>query len=338
MADDSVLAELDPILAAAEPDAPLWDTPGGELEFVPTYDLLRQLLQSPIAQGWAKKQQSGRVAKALDAWIAHELRRVGFHPDAVWPRAKEPRILPADVAPIEDAVDLALSRLDDLEARMMVNIAKALKQTNTTVLMPSTNHLRAAITNIRRTGKNRPLPGGSNAHILGRFYVKQVDVVVSSWQHGPDVLVSTKTQFSSYGNNKNNRYEEAVGEAKNLRDRHPMAAMGFAFLVRTNVYDEQGAFAYLRDLLVRLRKPDGDFDATMLLAADWDNETQTVTDVKSATPLLSAERFFKDLVLAVTTNSPVDQHTAIRDLLPGPPPPGGLPSEDSALVDDTAVE
>ena len=338
MADDSVLAELDPILAAANPDAPLWDTPGGELEFVPTYDLLRQLLQVPIGQGWAKKQQSGRVAKAVDAWIAHELRRAGFHPDAVWPRAKEPRILPADVAPIEDAVDLALRRLDDLETRMAANVAKALQQTNMAVLMPSTHNLRAAIANIRRTGKNQPLPGSSNAHILGRFYVKQVDVVVSSWQHGPDVLVSTKTQFSSYGNNKNNRYEEAVGEAKNLRDRHPMAAMGFAFLVRTNVYDEPGAFAYLRDLLVRLRKPDGDFDGTMLLAAEWDDETESVTDVRSTTPLLSAERFFRDLVLAVTTNSPVDQHTAIRDRLLEPPPPGGLPSKNTVLADDTAVE
>lgn len=245
-------------------------------------DLARKLLAVPISQGSATKQQSGRVAKALDAWIAHELRRAGFPEDAVWPRAKEPRVLPADVAPIESAVVLALERIDALETRLVREVARALKKGKTTVTMPSLTNLRSAVANVLQTGKGKPLPGSSNAQILGRFYVKQVDVVVSSWQHGPDVLVSTKTQFSSYSNNKNNRYEEAVGEAKNLRDRHPMAAMGFVFLVRTNVYDEQGAFAYLRDLLVRLRKPDGDFDATMLLAADWDDETLTLKDVKSA--------------------------------------------------------
>ncbi len=30
-----------------------------------------------------------------------------------------------------------------------------------------------------------------------------------------------------------------VGEITNLRDRHPMAAMGFAFLVRSNIYEER---------------------------------------------------------------------------------------------------
>jgi hypothetical protein len=195
--------------------------------------------------------------------------------------------------------------------------------------------VRAAVANVLRTGKVKPLPGSANAHILGRFYLKQVDVVVSSWQHGPDVLISTKTQFSSYANNKNNRYEEAVGEAKNLRDRHQMAAMGFAFIVRTNVYDEEGAFAYLRDLLVRLRKPDGDFDATMLLVADWDDTQLVPKDVKSAADVLSADRFFKDLITAVLTNSPVDRHVSVRDRLPEPQPPGGLPPEDSAFIDDT---
>jgi hypothetical protein len=334
MADESVLAELDPILAADTPPSKLWDAGSGE--FNPNYDLARKLLAVPISQGHAEKQQSGRVAKALDAWIASELRRAGFPDDAVWPRAKEPRVLPADVAPIEEAVGTVLDRIAQLENLVATRIARAIKQGNTTVSAPSFTGVRSAVTNLLSTGKGKPLPGSSNAHILGRFYVKQVDVVISSWQHGPDVLVSTKTQFSSYQNNKNNRYEEAVGEAKNLRDRHPMAAMGFVYLVRTDVYDKPGSFAYLRDLLVRLRKPDGDFDATMLLAVDWDSATKTVKDVKSAASVLSAERFFKDLVLAVTTNSPVDQHVSVRDRLPEQAPPGGLPGEDDVYLDDTA--
>lgn len=52
---------------------------------------------------------------------------------------------------------------------------------------------RHAVAKLRRL-----LPGGSDSNILGRFYVKEVDVVVSDWRRGPDVLISTKTQFSSY--------------------------------------------------------------------------------------------------------------------------------------------
>ena len=187
---------------------------------------------------------------------------------------------------------------------------------------PSLYRLRPAV---RQIGD--ALPGSGAANVLGRFYVKQVDVVVSSWERGPDVLVSTKTQFSSYLNNKNNRYEEAVGEITNLRDRHPMAAMGFAFLVRSNLLDEQGAFAYLRDLLVRLRKPDGAFDATMLLVGEWDDPTLTLSSVEDGSPLLSAAKFFEDLLAAVMRNTPVDLHQEIRRRWQGEPP-GGLPPSD----------
>lgn len=256
MADESALAPLDPILATADVSSSPWNATTGS--YKPDYDLARKLLAVPISQGSAKKQQSGRVAKALDAWIAHELRRCGFPPDAVWPRAKEPRVLPDDVAPIEQAVEDAQAKLEKHAAALARFSAQATKKG--VKQEPSLRALRSAIAKIVVSGKNKPFPGTSNAHILGRFYVKQVDVVVSSWQHGPDVLISTKTQFSSYGNNKNNRYEEAVGEITNLRDRHPMAAMGFAFVVRTNLYDEPGAFAYLRDLLIRLRRPDGAFE------------------------------------------------------------------------------
>ena len=94
-------------------------------------------------------------------------------------------------------------------------------------------------------------------------------------------MISGKTQFSSYLNNKNNRYEEAVGEATNLRDRHPLAAMGFAYLVRPTSFDEEGAFEYLRNQLARLRNPDGFYDATMLLALDWDDETKSLAAIQN---------------------------------------------------------
>jgi hypothetical protein len=92
-----------------------------------------------------------------------------------------------------------------------------------------------------------------------------------------------------------------------------MASMGLVFLVRSNVFDERGAFVYLRNQLARLRKPDGAFDATMLLVADWDDDlnlsavedpllVQALPD--DPEPILSAPRFFRDLLDAVMDNAP----------------------------------
>lgn len=323
MADNDVLSHLDAILAGVDTNVDPWVTQAsGERIFQPDYDLGRQLLHVPISEGYATKQQSGRVAKALDAWIAHELRRAGFPEDAVWPRRKRPRALPADLGPVEGAIDEALARLDELEKRL-ATFADGKKP-------PSLHRVRPAIAKIRAA-----LPGSANADILGRFYVKQVDVVVSSWQRGPDVLVSSKTQFSSYLNNKNNRYEEAVGEATNLRDRHPMAAMGFVYLVRTNLFGEQGAFVYLRNQLARLRKPDGPFDATMLLAGEWnDGPISFLRKVDDADDLLSAPRFFGDLLNAVMNNSPVDLHQEVRLRHQGESLRGGMPPIDEGAAPD----
>ena len=154
--------------------------------------------------------------------------------------------------------------------------------------------------------------------------------MLSDWLRGPDVLVSGKTQFSSYLNNKNNRYEEAIGEAHNLRDRYPLAAMGFAYLVRSNVF-EGGAFELLRDLLVRLRRPDGPFDATVLLVADWDGSTLVLNSVEDPAPALALPRFFEDLLNAVMFNTPVDVHQGVRARKLGEPPGGFPPSEDEQI-------
>ena len=53
--------------------------------YAPDYDLLGQLLTIPILAGAVS--ESGSFANGLDAWIAQELRRAGFGPDEVWPRA-----------------------------------------------------------------------------------------------------------------------------------------------------------------------------------------------------------------------------------------------------------
>ena len=331
--EPDVLSELDPVLAAADTSQSPWE--GGQ--YRPNMDMARQLLSIPIGQGMAEEQQTGRAAKALDAWIAYELRRGGFPPDAVWPRARRPRVLPGDLAEAEELVAEALARLDEFAARLERYSAAAAKK-GLKQRPPSLNRMRPAI---RRIGEAL---GSSTTNVLGQFYVKQVDVVVSTWQRGPDVLVSTKTQFSSYLNNKNNRYEEAVGEATNLRNRYPMASMGFVFLVRSNVFNERGSFVYLRNQLARLRKPDGAFDATMLLVADWDDEL-ILGDIEDPVlaqappddpePILSAPRFFMDLLNAVMNNAPVDIHQELRLRKLGEPE-GGMPPTDEEVAPDEA--
>lgn len=220
-----------------------------------------------------------------------------------------PRVLSPEFARTEAAIIELLGALADHEA----TIGGRLK--------PAT--VRSAIARLART-----VPGMSETNVLGRFYKKQVDaVVLADWLRGPDVLVSGKTQFSSYLNNKNNRYEEAIGEAHNLRDRYPLAAIGFAFLVRSNVF-EGGAFQLLRDLLVRLRRPDGPFDATVLLVADWDDVTLNLMSVEDPASALALPRFFEDLLNAVMAYTPVDVHQGIRARKLGEPLGGFPPSDD----------
>jgi hypothetical protein len=313
-----VLTDLDPILAAADLEASPWHPadPANDQgrEYRPDYDLLRRLLAVPIGHGHASAQQSGRVAKALDAYIAHELRRAGFPPEAVFPRAHQPRVRSAELAAAEQEVEHLQAALAEHEVQHG-RLPRA---------------LRGAITRVARA-----LPGSADANILGRFYVKQVDVVVSAWQRGPDVLVSSKSQFSSYLNNKNNRYEEAIGEATNLRDRYPMAAMGYAYIVRNNVFDE-GAFELLRDLLVRLRRPDGPFDATVLLVAEWDDADNSLATIEDPAPALALPGFFENLLDAVMTSTPVDIHQEVRRRKLGEPL-GGLPPVEGSVVPEESA-
>lgn len=309
MSSDS-FSRYDPVIGdGGEPSNP-WD--GGE--FVPDWDMLQQLLAIPILAGQAQAQQSGATAKAFDVWIAQELRRAGFPVNAVWPRTRRPRVLPTDLSKLEGSIKELNNLLDEEEKKQGSRLKPA--------------SIRGVI---RRLPKE--LPGRGSANILGRFYSKQIDVLVSSWQHGPDVLVSTKTQFSSYGKNRGNRYEEALGEAPNLRDRYPLAAMGFAFLVRSTIYQEQGAFELLRDLLIRLRRPHGPFDATLLLVAEWDDENLHLGEVDEPSDQLRASRFFEDLINAALTNSPADVHRDVRVRKEGKPK-GGVPEGEDDLGDD----
>lgn len=303
------LSALDPIVAAADLTESPWD---GD-RFKPDLDLARQIFSVPVASGAVDNQQTGAAAKSLDAWIAHELRRAGLPPSSVWPRATSPRVLSADFDRVSDALQDARKTLDKLRTNLE-DYESAATQNGLKKSAPSLRSMEGALNKVEQA-----FPGKADTRILGSFYVKQVDVAVSTWERGPDILISGKTQLSSYGKNTNNRYEEAVGDGKNLRDRYPLAAMGFAHVVRSTILDEEDAFTFLRDRLIKLRKPHGFFDATMLLVLEWDDKTRKLAPLQDATEELTASRFFEDLIHALLDRTPVGIHQNVRELKLGDP-------------------
>lgn len=202
--------------------------------FHPDYDTLCRLLGVPLSL--KATSQSGVPALALDVWVAYELRRAGFHPDRVWPREVPPRVLPADVA--------------DLVASLPRNLRGPVEE---------------------RLGRGQG--GGTvsaSANLLGKNYIKQVDVVMSTWQTGPELMISTKRMDSSFGKNAANRVEESYGDAKNLSLRHPQAALGFLYGLRSTAFsDEPDTAAWLVDLLAKLGREDDAYDAVGLVVPEW---------------------------------------------------------------------
>lgn len=70
--------------ALAGSDSPWTADEKGALSYAPDLETLRLLLRVPAYLG--STSTSGIPALAIDVWVAHELRRAGFEPDAVWPR------------------------------------------------------------------------------------------------------------------------------------------------------------------------------------------------------------------------------------------------------------
>ncbi|ORV87888.1 hypothetical protein [Mycolicibacterium iranicum] len=200
--------------------------------FSPDYDALRKLLAVPILLG--AESRSGVPALALDVWVAYELRRAGLDPDAVWPRAEAPRVVDRDV----------------------LNFVRSIPKSARNELM---ERLRAG-----------GGIGAASANIAGKNYFKQVDVIMSSWQTGPELLISTKRMDSSFGKNAANRVEESYGDAKNLALRHPLAALGFMYSLRSTAYtEERRQFDWIVDLLIKLGREDDAYDACALVVPEW---------------------------------------------------------------------
>lgn len=225
---DRIIADATPGGQHSNP----WNTaPTGKVTYSPDYATLTRLLGVPLFI--QATTQSGVPALALDVWISYELRRAGFDHDAVWPRAAHPRILPRAVASLLES--LPRKERAQLEARLA---------------------RKTAVKGVT----------GSSANILGKNYLKQVDVIVTDWATGPEVLISTKRMDSSYGKNAANRVEESYGDAKNLRLRHPLAALGFVFGLRSDILAKEPETAeWLIDLLGKLGREDDAYHSTALL-------------------------------------------------------------------------
>lgn len=208
----------------------------GVPRFEPDLDMLCRLLGVPLYLD--AETQTGVPALALDVWLAYELRRAGFDHDAVWPRASTPRVLPGPVVRL--LAHLPVKEREPVWARL-------------------------------RSGSSVPGVASASASILGKNYLKQVDVVMSDWNTGPELLISTKRMDSSFGKNAANRVEESYGDAKNLRLRHPMAALGFVYGLRSTIFDlEPDKAAWLIDLLQKLGREDDAYHAVCLLILEYD--------------------------------------------------------------------
>lgn len=232
-------AVFDRIVAQAAPDGehtnPWTKDSKGTRYFKPDYDTLCLLLGVPLFL--KANTQSGVPALALDVWLSYELRRAGFGIDQTWPRPTHPRVLPSSIANL-------LEQLSSKEARQL---KEKLERKN-------------AIKGVT----------ASSASILGKNYTKQVDVIITDWATGPELLISTKRMDSSFGKNAPNRIEESYGDAKNLRLRHPLAALGFMFGLNSVILrEEPGTAEWLFDLLIKLGREDDAYHSTGLVLMEY---------------------------------------------------------------------
>ena len=237
---------------------------------VPEYRLLDCIVKQSIADGDVLNTRNGALAKGLDMWIAGELRAAGFVTEQPWPRLHQPRTIDPSFITLLDSAPMRVR--DDL----VEHISKA---------------------------------GSSDANVQGAVYEKQVDVGMSSWLTGPEILISTKTMTREYGKNLKNRFEEAYGDAVNLRRRYPMAALGFFFMLNVEVLDNPGDFNRAVAMLSKLQGETGVYDTSALMLADLSGNGDVYSPENENVPYsLSVPRFFERIIDAVLVRGPMSAH------------------------------
>jgi hypothetical protein len=220
----------------------------------------------------------------------------GFGEDEVWPRRNAPRVLPRDLVALLDGLPRA--ERETLRDRILRNKQAA----------------------------------PSEARVLGKAYVKQVDVLIAQWSRGPELMVSTKSMVASFRKNLPNRFEEAYGDAQNLRGRYPMASMGFLFVMRSTAAWEEGTLERACDMLRKLRQDSDVYDTTALVLCEWEDppgfaSVELRQDL--VPPDLRADVFLQKLIENVLERTPIDLHVGARERRerlepsgPAPLPPG----------------
>jgi hypothetical protein len=155
--------------------------------------------------------------------------------------------------------------------------------------------------------------------VLGRAYDKQVDVCIARWDRGPELLISTKGQVSSFGKNLPNRFEEAYGDAGNLRSRYPLAAVGFFFVQRSTVLtQEPDAYERTVDMMRKLRDIGGGngYTATGLLLVEWTDPVGPDTGLTLRLDRIPADvappQFMTAMISQVLAVTPVVHHVEVR--------------------------
>lgn len=285
------MAVFEPILAAWTPTDPWRHAAGEAPSYAPAYELLEDLLTIAVSGGLAS--ETGVFPRGIDLWLSSELRRAGFGDEECWPRLNRPRVLPREVALLLDALARSVPGFRGLDLREEV----------------------------RRRVTETPSVTPTDAKVLGRAYDKQVDVCIARWDRGPEVLLSTKAQLSSFGKNLPNRFEEAYGDAANLRARYPLAATGFFFVQRATILtQEPDAFERATDMMRKLRA-EGDgpgYTTTGLLLVDWDTADPDlgVRIREDVVPEdLGTEQFMECTVGQVLRVTPVTHHVRSRELV-----------------------
>ena len=250
--DESKKAIAWPMFDAIVADAPLRHlNPWERGAYVPDFETLQRLLGVPLLLD--ATTTTGVPALAIDVWVAYELRRAGLDPDAVWPRETVPRVISSDL----------LRFIDHQYVRTRTEIRERLAK--------GSNTFGGTL--------------GGSATLLGKNYLKQVDVVVSHWSTGPEIMISTKRMDSSFGKNAANRVEESYGDAKNLRLRHPQAAAGFVYGLRSTCWDETPDKArWLVDLLAKLGREDDAYHAVALIVPSYGGEISSEQDDAEPAP------------------------------------------------------
>ena len=247
---------------------------------------IRPSIETPL--GWfslavgGRRQVPERTIRQGHRLVVCSRAPAAFGPDEVWPRASRPRVVSQEV----------IALLDKLPKNLAAEVRESID--------------------------SRGL-GAADARILGRAYVKQVDVAIARWDPEPELILSTKAMSSSFGKNLSNRFEEAYGDAANLRGRYPLA-VGLGFVQRgTIVRDEPGAFARTIDMTRNLRdRGDGHgYATTALVLVDWDDDDPAGTAklVEEQVPDdLGVAQFMKVLIAAILEATPIDEHVRVREL------------------------